>query len=73
MKKTSENIYHYFQHYCANAGPQVKVVYFDHTSSPVLSAPTPRVIFAIAATYHLNIGIAYFSNTFHITLKASSE
>ena len=72
-KKISDNIYLYCLLHCANCGPQVKGVGFDQYSSTILSAPTLRLIIAIAYIYHLNIGIANVTNAFQNTLKASSE
>ena len=51
----------------------MKGIDFDQYSSPVLSSPTLRLIIAIAATYHLTIGIADVANAFRNALKDSSE
>ena len=51
----------------------MKGIYFGQSSSSVLAAPTIRLISTVAATYHLAIGILYVNNSFHNTIKASSE
>ena len=73
MKNISDNINPYFPRHCANVGPQIKVIEFERSSSPVLASPTLRLIISIDATYHLIIGIADVTNSFHDTLKYSSE
>ena len=72
-KNISGNIYQYHPRHCANGGPQVKAIYFDQSYLPLLTAPTLRLIVAITAVYHLNIGIADVTNAFRNTLKDSSE
>ena len=51
----------------------MKGIDFDQFYSPVLAAPTLRLIVAISATYHLVIGIADVTNDLHNNLKTSSE
>ena len=51
----------------------MKGIYFDQSSSPVLSEPTLRLIVAVAEAYDLTIGIVVFTNALYNILKDSSE
>ena len=46
----SNTIYRYLPIHCANVGPQVKGIYFEQYSSPVLAAPILCLIIAISPT-----------------------
>ena len=72
-KKISDNIYRYWPRYFANGGHKVKWIEFYQYSYTVLAEPTPWLIFAISATYHLATGIADVTNAFQNTLKDSSD
>ena len=50
-------------------GTQLKVVDFDQSSSPVLAAPTLRLIVTIDTTYHITIDIVHVTNALHNDLK----
>ena len=73
IKNISENIYRYCPRHCGNGVTQVKVVDFEQSSSPVLAAPTHRLIISIAVTLYLTIVIADVTSSFQNNLKDSSE
>ena len=71
INNIGDNIYRYFPRHCANGGSQLKGIDFYQSYSPVLEAPTIRLIIVIDYTYHLTIVIADVTNNFHNTLKDS--
>ena len=70
IKNITDNIYHYCPHHFTNGGPQVKGVDFYQSTSPVLVAPTLRLIVSIFDTYHLTIGISDITNALRLLWKA---
>ena len=72
IKNIRDNIYQYCLWYCANGGPQVKRISFDRSFSIVIASPTLRIIFDIAATYHITMSTADVYNAFRNSLKDSS-
>ena len=46
-RSSRRNVYRFYYYHCDNGGRQLKVVYFDHYSSPFLSTPTLRLIVAV--------------------------
>ena len=73
IKKSSDKIYCYWPRHCANGGPQLKGIEFDQYSYTFIKSPTPRMIFAIATTYDITIGIMDVTNDLQNNIKASYD